>query len=88
MKRSTSQMRRAILDDYVIFLGESDYDISNVVDLVTFHDAISNPQFGLWLDAMKDEISSMAQNEVWKLVELSQGYRPIGCKSVYKMNMK
>ena len=38
----------------------------------------------MWLDARKDEMDSMAQNEVWELVELPHGCRPIGCKWVYK----
>ena len=64
-------MRCAILDDYVVFLGESDYDISHVVDPVTFHDVVNSPQSGMWLDVMKDEMGFMPQNEVWELVELS-----------------
>ena len=41
-------------------------------------------QSTLWYDAMKDEMNSMAQNKVWDLVELPDGYKPIGCKWVYK----
>lgn len=33
---------------------------------------------------MKDEIDSMKSNDVWNLVELPNGVRPIGCKWVYK----
>jgi hypothetical protein len=33
---------------------------------------------------MKEEMNSMAQNKVWELVELPDGYKPIGCKWVYK----
>ena len=35
---------------------------------------------------MKDEMSSMSQNEVWDLVDLPDGCRPIGCKWVFKTN--
>ena len=38
----------------------------------------------MWLDVMKDEMGSMAQNKVWELVKLSQGCKPIGCKWMYK----
>ena len=29
---------------------------------------------------MKDEMSLMSQNEIWDLVDLPNGCRPIGCK--------
>ena len=47
---------------------------------------ILNPLF--WMDAMKDEMSSMSQNKVWDLVELPDGCRPIGCKWVFKTKTK
>ena len=33
---------------------------------------------------MKDEMTSMSQNEVWNLVHFLDGCRPIGCKWVFK----
>ena len=33
---------------------------------------------------MKSELESMYSNNVWTLVDLPQGVRPIGCKWVYK----
>ncbi|KAL0399561.1 UNVERIFIED_CONTAM: Retrovirus-related Pol polyprotein from transposon TNT 1-94 [Sesamum radiatum] len=38
----------------------------------------------LWYDAMKEEMNSMAFNEVWDLVELPDGFKAIGCKWVFK----
>ena len=37
-----------------------------------------------WLDAMKDELKSMAQNCVCDLVELPEGCKRVGCKWVFK----
>jgi Reverse transcriptase (RNA-dependent DNA polymerase) len=37
-----------------------------------------------WLEAMNDEMKSMKINEVWDLVELPVGVKPVGCKCVYK----
>ena len=34
---------------------------------------------------MKDELSFISQNEVWELVELPKGCKPIGSKWVYKI---
>ena len=33
---------------------------------------------------MKDEMKSMKDNEVWDLVELPEGVKPIGCKWIFK----
>jgi hypothetical protein len=33
---------------------------------------------------MNDELKSMDQNEVWDLVELSEGHNKVGCKWVFK----
>ena len=33
---------------------------------------------------MKSELESMYSNNVWTLVDLPQGVKPIGCKWVYK----
>ncbi|KAI5349029.1 hypothetical protein L3X38_001916 [Prunus dulcis] len=33
---------------------------------------------------MESELQSMSKNDVWKLVDLPQGCKPIGCKWVYK----
>nr|KYP38279.1 Retrovirus-related Pol polyprotein from transposon TNT 1-94 [Cajanus cajan] len=37
-----------------------------------------------WIDAMKDEMKSMQDNDVWDLVELLEGVKPIGCKWIFK----
>ena len=33
-----------------------------------------------WLNAMKKELKSIDQNQVWDLVELSEKYKIVGCK--------
>jgi len=40
--------------------------------------------FQNWIDTMKDEMKSMNDNEVWDLVELLEGMKPIGCKWIFK----
>ena len=61
--------------------------MSNSSVPVTFQEAMNSHQSMLWMDAMKDELSSMSQNEVWELVELPKGCKPIVCKWVYKSNL-
>jgi len=33
---------------------------------------------------MKDEMKSMQDNDVWNLVKLPKGVKPIGCKWIFK----
>ena len=84
VRRSTRERRSAIPPDYLVYIGEQDYDIGSVTDPITYAEAVSCPQSELWLDAMRDEIQSMRHNGVWELIELTEGHRPIGCKWVYK----
>ena len=84
VKRSIMERRSAIPPDYLVYIGEQDYDIGSVADPMTYAEAVSCPQSELWLDAMRDEIQSMRHNGVWELAELLEGHRPIGCKCVYK----
>jgi len=37
-----------------------------------------------WQSAMRSEIDSMGDNQVWNLVDLPDGVRPIECKWIYK----
>ncbi len=37
-----------------------------------------------WLGAMRSEIKSMDENQVWNLVDLPDGERPVECKWVFK----
>ena len=45
---------------------------------------MSYKELDLWFNAMEDEISSMASNGVWDLIELPNGAKAIGCKWVFK----
>ena len=58
-------MRRlAILDDYIVYLQEYEYDVGDVSDLTTYKEAIVSPQSNFWIDAMKDKMTSMSHNKV------------------------
>ena len=85
VRRSTRERRSAIPPDYLVFIGEQDYDIGYVADPMTYAEAVSCPQSELWLDAMKDEIQSMRHNGVWELVELPENHRPIGSNGCIRL---
>ena len=84
LRRSQRERRPALPDDYVVYSGEVDYEIREVIDPVTFLDAVHSPQYDKWNIAMKEEMLSMANNDVWELVEMPENFKPIGCKWVFK----
>ncbi|KAK8680799.1 hypothetical protein V6N13_109737 [Hibiscus sabdariffa] len=50
----------------------------------TYQEAVSSPDSEKWLEAMRSEMDSMSDNQVWTLVEPPEGIKPIGCKWVFK----
>ena len=56
---SEKACRLAISNDYIVYLQEHEYDLGDVSDPTTYKEAIVCPQSNLWINAMKDEITSM-----------------------------
>ncbi|KAK9008904.1 hypothetical protein V6N11_080381 [Hibiscus sabdariffa] len=50
----------------------------------TYQEAVVSPDSEKWLEAMRSEMDSMSENQVWTLVEPPEGIKPIGCKWVFK----
>ncbi|KAK8632907.1 hypothetical protein V6N13_073286 [Hibiscus sabdariffa] len=50
----------------------------------TYQEAVASPDSEKWLEAMRSEIDSMSENQVWTFVEPPEGIKPIGCKWVFK----
>ena len=53
-------------------------------DSINVHQAINSSDSQKWLDAMNDEFKSVKDNDVWDLVPLPEGTKPIGCKWIFK----
>ena len=51
---------------------------------LTYQYAMNSPDSERWLEAMKSEMDSMYDNQVWTLVDPPEGVKPIGCKWVFK----
>ncbi|CAD5191704.1 unnamed protein product, partial [Musa acuminata subsp. malaccensis] len=64
--------------------GESDYDIGIKRDPLSLSQAIESNDSEKWYDAMKEELKSMVQNDVWDLVELPNDCKRVSCKWVFK----
>ena len=48
-------------------------------------ESLDSSESDKWLIAMKSEMDSMYTNQVWTLVDLPEGIKPIGCKWVFKI---
>jgi hypothetical protein len=53
-------------------------------DLVTYEEAMMNPDSNKWLEAMQSEIGSMYENKVWTLVDLPNDHKAIENKWIFK----
>jgi hypothetical protein len=50
----------------------------------TYTDEIMGPDSKKWLGAMKSEIESMHNNQVWSFVDPIDGVRLVECKLIFK----
>ena len=53
-------------------------------DPINLHQAIHSSNSHKWIIAMNEEIKFMKDNDVWELVSLPEGAKPIGCKWIFK----
>jgi hypothetical protein len=85
IRRSQQPRRFTIPNYYDTFLSEDMYDDGKVDDPISFKEAISIEHSAKWVEAMEDELKSMSTNDVWDLVEILDGFKPVGCKWVFKI---
>ncbi|KFM56508.1 Copia protein, partial [Stegodyphus mimosarum] len=50
----------------------------------TYFEALSSNESDLWLEAMKEEIKALHENETWELVERPKGSKVINCRWVLR----
>ena len=62
LRRSQRQRRSAISDDYMLYQIESEE--WTIKDPVSYSQAIKDVNSSKWIDAMKDELKSMDENQV------------------------
>ena len=78
-------MRSAITDDYIIFLQEHEDDNGlKEDDLIKFYQVMRSSNTKKWMDAMKNEMKFMQDNDALDLIELLEGVKNIGCKWILK----
>ena len=85
LRRSTRERRSAISNDYIVFLQEHEFDIGIMEDdQVNFKQVKQSANCDKWIEAINDEMKSTRDNDVWDLVKLPEGVKPIGCKWIFK----
>ena len=72
------------LDDYVLIADEEGEML-----LLSLNDEPSNfveaSELKEWIDACLDELASIEKNEVWTLVDIPSGAKPIGLRWIFKI---
>ncbi|KAL6345439.1 hypothetical protein AAG906_017155 [Vitis piasezkii] len=84
LRRSTRKKRTMIPNDYIVYLQEHEFDMGLEDDPISFNQVKQSVNSHKWMEAMKDEMKSMKDNDVWDLVEFLEEAKPIGCKWIYK----
>ncbi|KAM1663097.1 hypothetical protein ACFXTN_038807 [Malus domestica] len=64
VRKSTRVRKPALSNDYVAYLQEVEFDVGDDDDPITYKEAMESKNASLWDAAMKDELDSMAKNEV------------------------
>lgn len=83
-RRSIRERRSAISSDYIVYLQEHEFDIGLEDDPISFSQAKQSVNSLKWMNAVLDELKSMSDNDIWDLVELPKGVKPVGCKWIFK----
>ncbi|KAL8144111.1 hypothetical protein V2J09_017143 [Rumex salicifolius] len=74
-----------IPDEFFAYLMEQEiFQGITKDDPTSFIEALESPNFLNYIKAMQDEMKSIKENDVWNLVELPKGAKPIGCKWIFK----
>jgi hypothetical protein len=81
LRQSTRERRSAISNDYIVFLQENEFNIGMMEDdPVTLRQVLESVNSHKWTKVMDEEIKSMYDNNVWDIVPLPEGVKPISCK--------
>ncbi|GKD69671.1 putative RNA-directed DNA polymerase [Tanacetum coccineum] len=62
----------------------SDSTLSELDEPANYKEAMASPEAAKWKEAMKSEIQSMYDNQVWNLVDTTPGLKTVGCKWIFK----
>uniref|UniRef100_A0A2N9HAA9 CCHC-type domain-containing protein n=1 Tax=Fagus sylvatica TaxID=28930 RepID=A0A2N9HAA9_FAGSY len=83
--RKRQKKPSSMLKDYYLMESKAvaiEDDPANFVKAMESHDVEQ------WLKVMHEELDSISKNEVWDLIELPIGRKPVGCKKVLRKKYK
>ncbi|KAK9025215.1 hypothetical protein V6N11_065111 [Hibiscus sabdariffa] len=83
LRRSTRQRHEPERYGFLV-ITHGDVILVDQDETKTYQEAVLSPDSEKWLEAMRSEMDSMSENQVWTLVEPPEGIKPIGCKWVFK----
>ena len=67
-----------------LITDDNDVLIVDQSEPTSYQEAINSPNSEKWLEAMKSEMQSIYDNQVWTLIDPTDGLKTIGCKWVFK----
>ncbi|GJS70549.1 retrotransposon protein, putative, ty1-copia subclass [Tanacetum coccineum] len=62
----------------------SDSTLSELDESANYKEAMTSHKAAKWKEAIKSEIQSMYDNQVWNLVDTTPGLKMVGCKWIFK----
>ncbi|GJU20580.1 putative RNA-directed DNA polymerase [Tanacetum coccineum] len=90
IRRTSSRVSKPSQDPqfyYGFHIEEDKISDSTLIDLnepANYKEAMACPEAAKWKEAMKSEIQSMYDNQVWNLVDTTPGLKIVGCKWIFK----
>jgi hypothetical protein len=82
--RRSERTRRATDKPNLMITGECDILLLDNDEPMTHAEVMMDPDSEKWQSAMRSEIDSKDNNQVWNLVDPPDGVKPIECKWIYK----
>jgi hypothetical protein len=82
--RRSERARRATDKLNLMITGECDILLLDTDEPMKYAKAMMDPDSEKWQSAMRSEIDSMDDNQVWNLVDRPNSVKPIECKRIYK----
>nr|GFA85486.1 hypothetical protein [Tanacetum cinerariifolium] len=64
----------------------SDSTLNELDEPVNCTEAMASPEAAKWKEAMKSEIQSMYNNQIWNLVDTTPDLKMVRCKWIFKKN--
>lgn len=80
LRRSNRIVRPVVREGFISYFTRD----CATEDPLTRSEALKTHDGRQWMDAMKEELKSFAENDTWTLVDLPQGRKPVKTKRVFK----